>query len=290
MIRKYKKEDFKSIKNIVKTSGSMNCAWLTTEEAIRRDVENSKITFVYDDGDIKGFTYMDKLDENATYKRVHFYMFIHPDFWWQGIAEKLWEEIKPYVEEVKPDKVTIAFHSHHSELRVLFKSQGYKHSFFSLRMEYDGGKFEEPDLEVRTYSNDDFTDYLRIWSEGFYDLRKEHDMRPYLCYSEQDYTDEKLRQNILEGSKGLYTFSKDGQVVGFGKNCDYLDVVVVDKKKQGKGFGKSIVKSCTNLLIDQGHFPVALYVLDTNIGARKLYENLGFKVKAVIEILEAWRI
>ncbi len=181
-------------------------------------------------------------------------MFIHPDFWWQGITEKLWEQIKPYIKEEDPDKITIAFPSHHAELRVLFKSQGFKHSFFSLRMEYNGSKFEESDLEVRLYLNEDFSEYLRIYSESFYDIRRQHDIKPYLVFSEADNRNESLRQNVLEGSKGLYTFIKDDKTVGFGKICNYLDVVVVDKKCQGKGYGRSIVQSCTNFLINDDFF------------------------------------
>ncbi len=61
MIRKYQVEDFKAVQAIVKESGAMLCGWLTTEQAIRNDLENAKITFVHDDGGIKGFTYMDKV-------------------------------------------------------------------------------------------------------------------------------------------------------------------------------------------------------------------------------------
>ena len=130
-------------------------------------------------------------------------MFVHPNFWWQGIAEQLWVYIKPYIEEENPDKVTIAFPSHHSELRVLFKNQGFSHYFYSLRMEYNGSKFEELDLEVRSYLDSDFSDYLKIYSEGFYDLRIRLDMKPYLAYSKNDYTDEALRKSILDENKGL---------------------------------------------------------------------------------------
>jgi len=287
MIRKYQTNDFDQIKNIINQCGASECAWLTTEEAIRSDVDNAKAAFVFDDGKIRGYTYMDKVDSSDTLKRVHIYIFVHPDFWWDGIAEKLWLEIKPYVEEENAYRATIAFPADHTELRVLFKMQGFKHYFYSLRLEYNGQKFEKQFIDARYYKDNDFEDYLRIFSKGFYNLRKEHDMQPYLIYSKEDYENEELRKKIYnEETKGCYTFLIDNQIVGFGKIDDYIDEVVVDQNHQGKGYGKSIVKYCTNVLIEKGKFPVAIYHLDTNFRARKMYEGLGFKVKAIIESLE----
>ncbi len=286
MIRKYKKEDLKVILSILKESSAHLGAWLTTDEAVKSDVENAKVALVCEEeGIIKGFSYMDKLDKRLAYKQVHFYMFVHPDYWWQDIYEKLWIKIKPYLQEENPNITTIAFPYHHVELSIFLKQLGFVTKFYSLRMEYRGPKFNNLILNVRPYNNDDFESYLRIYSEGFYQIRKQYDMKPYLVYTEENYKDEHLRQEILDNSEGLYTFMNEEEIVGFGKIGSFLDIVVVDKKHTNKGYGKDIVRQCTNILIDR-NIPVALYVLDLNTRAIKLYKNLGFKVVMPIEALK----
>jgi predicted GNAT family acetyltransferase len=61
------------------------------------------------------------------------------------------------------------------------------------------------------------------------------------------------------------------------KMNDYTEVsaIVTHPNYTGLGYAKQLIAHAVNNIFDQGKIPY-LHVVDTNVGAIKLYEKLGF--------------
>jgi ribosomal protein S18 acetylase RimI-like enzyme len=82
---------------------------------------------------------------------------------------------------------------------------------------------------------------------------------------------------------GLYAWGVLN-LFGAGANCppDHLRIaaLAVDADAQGKGLGTRLLETVIEKAHREGFQAVRLEVVDTNTGARQLYERFGFKVAA----------
>ena len=59
----------------------------------------------------------------------------------------------------------------------------------------------------------------------------------------------------------------------------YIDSIAVSDSARGKGIGTKLVDTIIRFAVEEGYKTVSLQVIDTNTKAKKLYENIGFKVE-----------
>ena len=62
----------------------------------------------------------------------------------------------------------------------------------------------------------------------------------------------------------------------FSGNSNYLYGLAVAEAYRGQGYGSYLAKSVVNQLIEQNDKAFQIAVEDSNIGAKRLYENIGF--------------
>lgn len=80
----------------------------------------------------------------------------------------------------------------------------------------------------------------------------------------------------------LYAIKKKDIILGsctvdISSNSNYLYGLAISKEYRGQGIGSYFVKNIVNELISKNSKDFQIAVDDTNIGAKKLYENLGFE-------------
>ncbi|MFM1535682.1 GNAT family N-acetyltransferase [Helcococcus ovis] len=80
----------------------------------------------------------------------------------------------------------------------------------------------------------------------------------------------------------LYAIKKKDIILGsctvdISSNSNYLYGLAISKEYRGQGIGSYFVKNIVNELISKNNKDFQIAVDDTNIGAKKLYENLGFE-------------
>ncbi|MBC7712463.1 MAG: GNAT family N-acetyltransferase [Rhizobacter sp.] len=80
----------------------------------------------------------------------------------------------------------------------------------------------------------------------------------------------------------FYWIEHDSQKVGYTcfvsrQNDIHVHLLIVDKKFQGKGYGKETMELIAEIA-KAGNLDVTLSTLKNNTGAVKLYENLGYKI------------
>ena len=105
------------------------------------------------------------------------------------------------------------------------------------------------------------------------------------AFSDVEETLEESRRYITEALKDsdglLYILLKEAQVIGvctvdLSGNSNYLYGLAVAEAYRGKGYGSYLAKSVVNQLIVQNAKSFQIAVEDANIGAKRLYEKIGF--------------
>ena len=107
----------------------------------------------------------------------------------------------------------------------------------------------------------------------------------FQVFSEEHESREVVDRYVAEALKDpesrLYILLKNGQVIGtctvdLSSNTNYLYGLVILELERGKGYGSYFVKSLVNQLIEQNDREFQIAVEDSNVGAKLLYEKIGF--------------
>ena len=90
-----------------------------------------------------------------------------------------------------------------------------------------------------------------------------------------------IAEALEDSDSLLYILLKEGQVIGvctvdLSGNSNYLYGLAVAEAYRGQGYGSYLAKSVVNQLIEQNDKAFQIAVEDSNIGAKRLYENIGF--------------
>jgi ribosomal protein S18 acetylase RimI-like enzyme len=117
-------------------------------------------------------------------------------------------------------------------------------------------------------------------SEAFEEVRIKNKMKPFYIQASEE------ERKLMKDEKELYHLLFDGALlIGAVKvKGNYIDLLMTHKEYRGKGYGKKLLQYAINLIIKDGHSTSNLYIIDTNHGARKLYESIGFKNKETVKI------
>lgn len=100
-------------------------------------------------------------------------------------------------------------------------------------------------------------------------------------YESLDVVDRYVAEVLKDLNSRLYILLKDGQVIGtctvdLSSNTNYLYGLVISEAERGKGYGSYLVKAIVNRLIEQNDKKFQIAVEDDNLGAKHLYEKIGF--------------
>lgn len=99
------------------------------------------------------------------------------------------------------------------------------------------------------------------------------------------------REAFLDTGSQLYILQKDGEVIAsctvdLSSDYNVLYGLAVLPSHQGKGYGTYLVQSVVNALIEQTDKAFQIAVEDDNVGARRLYEKIGFAEQTQIIYLD----
>ncbi|MBQ7249972.1 MAG: GNAT family N-acetyltransferase [Bacilli bacterium] len=172
-------------------------------------------------------------------------------------------------------KITAIYAFNNDNAKRFVLKNGYQLTWASTLMKYDGDKFEEPDLPVRQYRDEDFDEAFRLSAEAFHRMRVGTGCFPdsVVAAPRKD-----TRERWLRWAKEKYVIEMDGEIVGYANlDEEELSSVSVKISHQGKGLGKQFVKYLTNRLIDKAIDEPVLWCVEGNENARHIYESLGYK-------------
>ena len=90
----------------------------------------------------------------------------------------------------------------------------------------------------------------------------------------------------------LYILLKNDQVIGtctidLSSDTNYFYGLAISEPERGKGYGSYLAKSLVNQLIEQNDKAFQIAVEDSNVGAKRLYEKIGFVKQTQVIYLKA---
>lgn len=268
MIRDYEQSDIDEIIRI----------YTLEYEAMPEEIEilksASKI-LVYDDNGIQGFI---RLAMSGSYCYVE--MGVVTNELIKPVGLKLWAEAKKLFIEKSISFIKVFHVKDNLSWQQLFNEIGFEYWYSIYRFSYEGAKLNEPNICAVKYEDRYYEDKIRLESEAFSVLRRENDIKPYNWYlSASKEAIENNRKATLEEKEYIYLFFENKEIVGASmvKNAE-IDLLFVNIKYQGKGYGKKILEFTVNRGLEQNATGVNLNALASNEKALELYKKIGFKV------------
>ena len=100
-------------------------------------------------------------------------------------------------------------------------------------------------------------------------------------HESKEVVDRYVAKALKDPESRLYILLKNGQVIGtctvdLSSNTNYLYGLAIAELERGQGYGSYLAKSRVNQLIEQNDKEFQIAVEDSNVGAKRLYEKIGF--------------
>ena len=100
-------------------------------------------------------------------------------------------------------------------------------------------------------------------------------------HESREVVDRYVAKALKDPESLLYILLKNGQVIGtctvdLSSHTNYLFGLAIAELERGKGYGTYLAKSLINQLIEQNDKAFQIAVEDSNLGAKRLYEKIGF--------------
>ena len=122
-----------------------------------------------------------------------------------------------------------------------------------------------------------FQEYMRIYNECFYEMRKALDIQPYNFLNAYEQIADKIQD--------IYLLAEQGEIIGsvacYGNEIDDL---IVNPKFRSKGYGKQLLLWAMQHMRERNNDPITLHVAEWNHDALMLYKKVGFEVTAQISV------
>ena len=224
----------------------------------------------YEKGELVGLltVYADDQDVEVT-------ILVHPDHRRQGIARALFTSF---------EKETASF-----PIRsVTFQTERI---FLDRHPDFVSNWGLVEDEETETWLGKDRRPYLLATVSNLEVLladssyQEQISQLKFQAFSEEHESKEVVDRYVAEALKDpesrLYILLKNGQIIGtctvdLSTNTNYLYGLVISEPERGKGYGSYLAKSLVNQLIEQNDKEFQIAVEDSNVGAKCLYEKIGF--------------
>lgn len=100
-------------------------------------------------------------------------------------------------------------------------------------------------------------------------------------HESKEVVDRYVAKALKDPESRLYILLKNGQVIGtctvdLSSNTNYLYGLAIAELEREQGYGSYLAKSLVNQLIEQNDKEFQIAVEDSNVGAKRLYEKIGF--------------
>ncbi|WP_269796968.1 GNAT family N-acetyltransferase [Streptococcus sp. SM5] len=235
----------------------------------------------YEKGELVGL-----LTVYADDQDVEVAILVHPNHRRQGIARALYRSFEKETTSYPIESVTFQ-----TERVFLERHPDFVNNWGLVEDEETEtwlGKDRRP-YPLATVSNLDVLLADRSYQDQISQLR-------FQAFSEEHESKEVVDRYVAKALKDpesrLYILLKNGQVIGtctvdLSSNTNYLYGLAIAELERGQGYGSYIAKSLVNKLIEQNDKEFQIAVEDSNVGAKRLYEKIGFVKQTQVVYLNA---
>ncbi|MBC8776838.1 GNAT family N-acetyltransferase [Streptococcus sp. IMAU 99161] len=234
----------------------------------------------YEKGELVGLltVYADDPDVDVT-------ILVHPNHRRQGIARALYRSFEKETASYPIESVTFQ-----TERVFLEKHPEFASNWGLVEDEETEtwlGKDRRP-YPLATVSNLEVVLADRSYQDQISQLKFE-------AFSEEHESREVVDRYVAKALKDpesyLYILLKNGQLIGtctvdLSSNTNYLYGLAIAELERGKGYGSYLAKFLVNQLIEQNDKEFQIAVEDSNVGAKRLYEKIGFVKQTQVVYLD----
>ena len=234
----------------------------------------------YEKGELVGL-----LTVYADDQDVEVAILVHPNHRRQGIARALYRSFEKETASYPIESVTFQ-----TECVFLERHPDFVNNWGLVEDEETEtwlGKDRRP-YPLATVSNLDVLLADRSYQDQISQLKfqafsEEHESR--------EVVDRYVAKALKDPESRLYILLKNGQVIGtctvdLSSNTNYLYGLAIAEHERGKGYGSYLAKSLVNQLIEQNDKEFQIAVEDSNVGAKRLYEKIGFVKQTQVVYLD----
>jgi len=147
-----------------------------------------------------------------------------------------------------------------------------KGEVWAYEMYFDKEMYEKSNIRCMPFKEEYFAEYMCVYNECFYEMRKSLDIEPYNWYSEYE--------QIVDKADNIFVYVEDNQIIGsvacYGNEIDDL---IVKKTYQKKGYGRQLLLWAMNHIRQHNNSVITLHVAEWNQGALDLYKKVGFVIR-----------
>ena len=235
----------------------------------------------YEKGELVGL-----LTVYADDQDVEVAILVHPNHRRQGIARALYRSFEKETTSYPIESVTFQ-----TERVFLERHPDFVNNWGLVEDEETEtwlGKDRRP-YPLATVSNLDVLLADRSYQDQISQLK-------FQAFSEEHESKEVVDRYVAKALKDpesrLYILLKNGQVIGtctvdLSSNTNYLYGLAIAELERGQGYGSYLAKSLVNQLIEQNDKEFQIAVEDSNVGAKRLYEKIGFVKQTQVVYLNA---
>ena len=141
----------------------------------------------------------------------------------------------------------------------------------AYEMQFHKETIESTSIQCIPFDEQFFHEYMKIYNECFYEMRKTLDIEPYNYL--HDY------EQITSKVHDIYLLMNENEIIGsVACYVNEIDDLIVNKKYQHKGYGRQLLLWGMNLIRGKNDEPILLHVAEWNQDALRLYQNTGFEI------------
>ena len=235
----------------------------------------------YEKGELVGL-----LTVYADDQDVEVAILVHPNHRRQGIARALYRSFQKETASYPIESVTFQ-----TERVFLERHPDFVNNWGLVEDEETEtwlGKDRRP-YPLATVSNLDVLLADRSYQDQISQLK-------FQAFSEEHESKEVVDRYVAKALKDpesrLYILLKNDQVIGtctvdLSSNTNYLYGLAIAELERGQGYGSYLARSLVNKLIEQNDKEFQIAVEDSNVGAKRLYEKIGFVKQTQVVYLNA---
>ena len=147
----------------------------------------------------------------------------------------------------------------------------------AYEMKYINAMVEQSNIVCIPFEKKYFQEYMRIYNECFFEMRKVLDIHPYNFLNAYEQIAEKVEDIYLLVDRGELI----GSIACYGNEIDDL---IVNKKFQHRGYGKQLLLWGMQRIREKSKEPITLHVAKWNENALMLYKKTGFEISLKITV------
>ncbi len=147
----------------------------------------------------------------------------------------------------------------------------------AYEMQLNKAIIDAPNISCIPFQKQYFEEYMRIYNECFYEMRKALDIEPYNFLHDYEQIVDKVGDIYLLVDKEVII----GSVACYGNEIDDL---IVNQKYQRQGYGKQLLLWAIQYIRERNEEPITLHVAAWNQKAIMIYEKCGFEIVKAEEV------